>query len=478
MKNIVGEYENVCVNIGENIVELRQLNDEELFELLDQIDYDERENEKLKSLHLTDEEPKIQEPKIEQPKIEEPKIQEPKKNSNNFCSECKTSDNIVEDNTQGIMVCKSCGNVVANIMDENPEWRQYGGDDSKTELARCSMPTNFFLPQSSLGTTIAGNCRSKIKTLHNWSAMPYKERSLHLVLKEIQSKCRSSGILKCIEDDAKILYKNISECKHLRGKNKDKSIIIRGANRRSLIAACVFFACKRKGNTRSPKEIAKIFDLKYTDITKGCKTFLKLMKIKKMEYEFNSSSPEHFVKRFCKALHINNELIEKTIQLAKNIQKLNIASVHTPLSIATGSILLMADMNNLPITKKTIAVEFEVSEVTIAKTFKKLEFYKRILVNDELSNKLVKILEEENEKIKMPTNLKEKYDNIKLEFPDELEAKKENNFDKRVEIDSPNIEEYFDNFNIDLFEQLSITDDDYNMILSMNERKNETILCS
>ena len=116
--------------------------------------------------------------------------------------------------------------------------------------------------------------------------MPYKERSLHQVLKEIQEKCRLASILKCIEDDAKILYKNISETTYTEGNNKGKPIIIRGKNRKSLIAACIFFACKRKGDTRSPKEIAKLFELKDTEITKGCKTFLKMRKSKNFELQF------------------------------------------------------------------------------------------------------------------------------------------------------------------------------------------------
>ena len=74
--------------------------------------------------------------------------------------------------------------------------------------------SNDLLPQSSLGTTIGGGkFKSRIKTLHNWSAMPYRERSLHQVFKKFQEKCAFTGILKCIEDDAKIMYKTISECK-------------------------------------------------------------------------------------------------------------------------------------------------------------------------------------------------------------------------------------------------------------------------
>jgi transcription initiation factor TFIIIB Brf1 subunit/transcription initiation factor TFIIB len=308
--------------------------------------------------------------------------------------------------------------------------------------------------------------------------MPYKERSLYNVLKEIQEKCRDNSILKCIEDDAKILYKNISECRHIRGKNKGKAIIIRGSNRKSLIAVCVYYACLRKGQTRSPKEIADIFDLKYTDITKGCKTFIKLMKIKKMEYIFNSSKPEHFIPRFCKTLHINSEYTEQAVKIAKNIVRLNIASVHTPLSIATGSILLLTDIYDLAINKKMIATTFSVSEVTISKAHKELINYKNILLNDDATDKVAAALEIERKKIQMPESLKIRYIKIKKERSDQnsdsesspssdssdsLDVrdsdKEDMDFTKiKFSIETDSLNSYMDSINADLYDQIGRTD--------------------
>ena len=463
----------------DNLENLGELNEDDLFELLDQINYEE---------HRIDDEDDIN------------------IDINNYCESCDTSDYIVEDGEKGIIVCSNCGSVLSSIMDKNPEWRQYGGDDSKGNNSRCSYPTNHFLPQSSLGTSIGGIGRSKIKTLHGWSAMPYRERSLHIVLKEIQLRCRKANILKCIEDDAKILYKNISECKHPKGtKNAGKYIIIRGTNRKSLIAACVFFACKKKGDTRSPKEIAKVFELKYTDITKGCKTFLKLMKIKQMSYDYNSSTPEHFVTRFCRALNIGKEYVDVALKIAINVQRLNVASKHTPLSVATGSILLMADIHNLSITKKTIGSKFAVSEVTITKAFRKLQLYKDIVLNDELTDKLVERLEKEKQKLIIPDNLAQRYknitgndindynnnnnnnnnknnndndndnDNVNVNDNDNNDKSEENSSDTfndsldlnySFSIEEDDIDDYFYMINTDLYDQFSNTDDEYNNFIS------------
>jgi transcription initiation factor TFIIIB Brf1 subunit/transcription initiation factor TFIIB len=338
------------------------------------------------------------------------------KTKKSICHNCDSVDNIIEDFSLGIVVCKKCGQVVDNIIDSNPEWRSFEDDAKGNTANRCGSGVSSLLPQSSLGTTIGGGkFKSRIKTLHNWSAMPYRERSLHQVFKKFQEKCAYTGILKCIEDDAKIMYKTISECKHIDGKNKGKFIIIRGKNRISLIAACIFFACKRKGMTRSPKEMATIFNINYTDITRGCKNFQKYIKKGNININTGFSLPEDFVARFCKELNIKDKYIEHAVQIAKNISNMNIASVHTPFSIATSSILLMVDLNNLEnITKKKIAHKFGVSEVTISKTFKKVEEYKHILNSQERVNEFIKnkLIEKMNQKI--PTELLPRFEKFNI----------------------------------------------------------------
>jgi len=273
--------------------------------------------------------------------------------------------------------------------------------------------------------------------------MPYKERSLHHVLKYIHEKCQKGNIMKCIEDDARILYKNIKDAKHPSGKNKGKMVIIRGDNKDSLIAACVLFACKKNHETRSPKEIAKLFDIKYKSMTRGCKKFYKLLSMTPLDYSIEISDPVHFITRFCRSLHIHKNYVEKCIEITNNIQKLKIASTHTPFSIANSSVLLVSDFyKELNIDRKVVASTFGVSEVTIIKTYKKLNKYKKIITDTDLTNKIVQKAEIKRKLLPIPEFLiNNHYDNIKKKLsnypiiqpdqPDEPDEKKEiiNHFD-------------------------------------------------
>jgi transcription initiation factor TFIIIB Brf1 subunit/transcription initiation factor TFIIB len=299
-----------------------------------------------------------------------------------------------------------------------------------------------------------------MRKLHEWNIMPYKERSLSYVFRELHEKCRKANLIKCIEDDAKIMYKSISECKHTKGKNKGKFIIIRGANRKSLIAACIFFACRRKNMTRSPKEIAELFELKYTDMTKGCKNFLKLLKIKQKGMSIGTSQPEDFVLRFCTELKLKKIYADQAIQIAKNIRKLSLASDHTPYSIATGSILLMAEINKLHnITKRKLSQKFEVSEVTITKTYKKIDQYKHILIDDVVTNNMLIEMNEKVKDIVMSDKLKERFKKYNIANEQNLNIKEKDEINIIDLEDSENLEDFEDSEDLDELEDLDDFDD-------------------
>ena len=359
-----------------------------------------------------------------------------KQDTTKMCPSCSSYD-LIDDIINGNVVCSSCGQVCDIIMDDNPEWKQYDDDDKND--SRCSMPINPLLPISSLGTTISGPCYGRVRMLQTWDSMPYRERSHNLVYKKIQDICKRGNMVKCIEDDAKIMYKIISD--HIKTDKKKtfnntvssteekkvqedpivkkrthngQYIIIRGKNRNNLINACVFFSCRKNGKTRTVKEIAEISGSKFTDVTKGCKNFLKLIKTGTnpnaayMSSNTNTSMPKHFITRYSNELKLDQSHIEQALTISENIKKLNLASSHTPCSIALSCILLVVYINDIKhITKKKIAEKFDISDVTLTKTYNKIENYRYILIDNDLTNAVLEnIKQETNDDI--PENIKKK----------------------------------------------------------------------
>ena len=277
---------------------------------------------------------------------------------------CKEENNyIIHD---GMTTCKICNSIISNISD-SPEWRYYGSNDSKsTDPTRCGMPTNILLPESSIGSTINYKVNSKtmnqIRRYNNFHGMPYKERSKYKVFNTISEKCLKNNINNKIITEAKSLYSAISKIK-----------ISRGANRDGIIAACVYFSCKECNVPRSTKEIADIFDINITVMTKGCKSFNEIMNLNKSgrnRIHHKSINPIDFIERFCDKLDID---FNKIISICNLCLKHNIISQNTPQSIAAGCIYYYIKKNNLDISKKILSEICKISEVTINKCYKKID---------------------------------------------------------------------------------------------------------
>lgn len=292
------------------------------------------------------------------------------------CSKCGSLNMVVQ---EGMMCCMNCGVIDSQYIMESAEWRYYGAADSKSSNPiRCGMLVNEFLPKSSLGSVIAHtriggknwHAYNRIRKYHQWNAMPYKERSLYNSFTQLQEKAKKAGIPHAIIEEAKKFYKKISEIK-----------ISRGINRNALIASCIYTSCKRNKVPRSAKEIAEIYGIKRSEMTKGCKSFLEIMSIGKntMNYKVKATNALDFIERYCSNLDMGDDNMKLCYTITKKAIDTSIVDDNTPPSIAAGCIFLVAHLCKLDITKSDVSTACNVSEVTISKCYKKLYKYRHYL---------------------------------------------------------------------------------------------------
>lgn len=301
------------------------------------------------------------------------------------CINCKSS-NLVIDSIKGYFVCSDCAVVNDEIINENND----NSNDPEERSARYGGPTNYFCPKSSLGSKIVTKSyNNRLAMIQKQGQMPYKEKSLMEVLERIQSRCKKYNITQSIIDSAKILYKMVSDSVHSKGKRKGKSIIMRCINRRSMIAACLFYACKLQKEPRSPKEVADIYDLEIKHVNRGCRKFNDIIDFNSLFSQVKSSQSSDFIERFSKKLNIDKEYIQKAKDVSNNIHKLNIASNHEPPSVAAGCILLVSSAYNLDLNKKQISDIFGISDVTISKTYRKINPYHNIILSNNVTDLII-----------------------------------------------------------------------------------------
>ena len=301
---------------------------------------------------------------------------EKKDDEGDKCNFCQTSKLNKIDNK---IVCDGCGGIVRELLNSNA---QFENNDTGSSYG---CPSSYFFPQSALGCKIKSKGFSKIANLQRQGQMPYKEKSLMEVMDSIQDKCNKYKITQKIIDTAKILYKKISDCKHTKGKRKGKSMIMRCINRRSLIAACVFYACKLENMPRSPKEIADIYDLEVKHVNRGCRKFLDYVDISTYFNKIKACQSSNFIARYSNDLNLTNEVLEHAQQICENIHTLDIASNHEPPSVAAASILLICNYLKKDINKKNISNIFGISDVTISKTYRRIYPYHKIIMDNDIT---------------------------------------------------------------------------------------------
>jgi len=302
---------------------------------------------------------------------------------NDSCNECK-SFNVC--NQDGYITCKECGCRNSIIVDSHQEWRYYGADDSKSsDPARCGMPTNELLPNSSIGSVIYNQnwnsfSNQRIMKIHSWNTTNYEDTSLLSSFNNMQVIASNAGINPCIIQEAKHMFKAVFTYK-----------AIKRFKKKTIEAASIQWACKMKGVPRDSSEMAVIWGISIKEMRKGIKNFEEIWNAislsKQNESEdvnsklFKPSDSLDYLHRICSKLSLPNNIYVICVKICNYIEDINYLIKHIPLSRTAGCLYFTCNIMNIKVSKNDIANVCEVSEVTINKCFQKLLKIKDNLIN-------------------------------------------------------------------------------------------------
>ena len=227
-----------------------------------------------------------------------------------------------------------------------------------------------------MSTMIKSNRHHFMKRLHNQMSMDYVERSRYHVFESITKIAGEHGHLsQAIVEQAKCYYKILSERK-----------LSRGVIRKGLIACCIMYACKTLNVPRSVKEISVITKVSVPILNKTTKVFMKTMgdilqsADGGMDSLLESTDTKHLINRYCNLLHLSDK--KQEMLFVRNVKRIDLElkksgtlDCKTPTAIITGIIMYASQTLDIPISKSTISVVFNVSIVTINKIVKLITDY-------------------------------------------------------------------------------------------------------
>jgi len=314
-----------------------------------------------------------------------------KKKQGSTCISCQDID---WQDSEELVVCKGCGEVVERPLDMGAEYRFFSSDDKGGgDPCRVGAPTDTRFADSSLGTIILGighgghgtarGTMMRIRRFHTWSMFPYKKRSLLQVFEQMTLAATNHGIEQKVIELAKDLYVQlVGHC--------DK----RGLSRASVVASCIYSALKMVAAPRKPKEVADMFHLQNAQFTKAFKDFQCVLAMAKQKgllsqttiipSQLSTTHASDYISFPLSKLPISRNDTENirsmAIEIANLAESEELSKENMPPSLASAVIAYVLHRCGYEtITTADISVVCDVSEGTLLKCLRRLEQSESIL---------------------------------------------------------------------------------------------------
>jgi len=302
------------------------------------------------------------------------------------CPECE-SINLTHDDQKGEIICNDCGLLIEEKMVDTGQ--DVGGQFDKSEKkGRGGAPLSIQKFDKGLTTNVgeisdiykleSGQTR-KFLRLKKWQERVSTsiERNLRLAMAELRRVASFLNLPSVVRDESARVYNFVLQ----RG-------LVRGRSMESVIAACIYAACRSYNIPRTLDEIAAASDVPRKEIGRTYRFIIRKLGIK-----VRPSSPKDYISRFSSILHLSPKSQNHALKILKKADISELTSGRGPAGIAAAALYVSALMNDEKKTQREVADVAGITEVTIRNRYK--ELIERLGIEDKL-----KIKEAETKKVK------------------------------------------------------------------------------
>src|SRR3989339_1110446 len=306
----------------------------------------------------------------------------------NKCPECG-SIHLTYDSHLGEIICNDCGLVVEEKMVDTGIDLS-GKFDKSEKKGRGGAPINMQKFDKGLTTNVgeisdiyrldAGSTR-KFLRLKKWQERVSTsiERNLRLAMTELRRVASFLNLPSVVRDEASRVYNYVLQ----RG-------LVRGRSMESVIAACIYAACRSYNIPRTLDEIASASDVERKEIGRTYRFIVRKLKIK-----VTPSSPKDYISRFSSILHLSPKAQNEALKILKRADISELTSGRGPAGIAAAALYVAALLNDEKKTQREVADVAGITEVTIRNRYK--ELIERLGLEEKLK---AKVASAEKEKTK------------------------------------------------------------------------------
>jgi len=304
------------------------------------------------------------------------------------CPECNSA-RLTYDEQKGELICSDCGLVVEEKMVDTGQ-EGHGQFDKGEKKGRGGAPLSMQKFDKGLTTNVGeisdiyrletGQTR-KFLRLKKWQERVSTsiERNLRLAMSELRRVASFLNLPTVVRDEASRIYNFVLQ----RG-------LVRGRSMESVIAACIYAACRSYNIPRTLDEIANASDVERKEIGRTYRFITRKLAIK-----ITPSSPQDYISRFSSILHLSPKSQNDALRILKKADISELTSGRGPAGIAAAALYVAALINDEKKTQREVADVAGITEVTIRNRYK--ELIDRLGLEDKLK---IKEAEEKSEKKK------------------------------------------------------------------------------
>jgi len=281
------------------------------------------------------------------------------------CPECDSS-NLTYDESKGEVICGNCGLLVEEKMvDTTHELRSFDKTEKKN---RSGAPISMQKFDKGLTTNVgeisdiyklqSPQQTRKYLRLKKWQERVSTsiERNLRLAMAELRRVASFLDLPSVVKDETARIYNYVLQ----RG-------LVRGRSMESVIAACVYAACRRYGIPRTLDEISEASDVERKEIGRTYRFIIRRIGIK-----VTPSSPKDYISRFASVLNLSPKVQKEAISILKKAETSELTSGRGPAGIAAAALYVAALLNDEKKTQREVADVAGITEVTIRNRYKEL----------------------------------------------------------------------------------------------------------
>ena len=305
------------------------------------------------------------------------------------CPECSSVDLTYNDHL-GEISCNECGLIVEDKMVDTGQ--DAGGQfDKADKKGRGGAPMSMQKFDKGLTTNVgeisdiykleSGQTR-KFLRLKKWQERVSTsiERNLRLAMAELRRVASFLSLPSVVRDEASRVYNYVLQ----RG-------LVRGRSMESVIAACIYAACRSYNIPRTLDEIASASDVERKEIGRTYRFIVRKLKIK-----VTPSSPKDYIARFSSILHLSPKAQNEALKILKRADISELTSGRGPAGIAAAALYVAALINDEKKTQREVADVAGITEVTIRNRYK--ELIERLKLEDKLKAKVMAAAEKSAKK--------------------------------------------------------------------------------